>query len=117
MMDAPPVVIQYDAGGSVAAYVMYVMQLYQRDVRVVIDGDCFSACTLVLALPPSRVCVTPRARLHFHAASANGVTSQFATAWIWRQYPQKIRDALDGLSEDWQTLEGDDLVGRIRSCA
>ena len=37
--------------------------------RVVIDGPCLSACTMVLGvIPRDRICVTPRARLGFHAA-------------------------------------------------
>ena len=39
--------------------------------RVVIDGPCLSACTLVLmSLPRSRICVTPRAIFGFHAATS-----------------------------------------------
>ena len=37
--------------------------------RVVIDGPCLSACTLVLSMvPDDRICVTRRAVLGFHAA-------------------------------------------------
>ena len=37
--------------------------------RVVIDGPCLSACTLVLStVPNERICVTRRAVLGFHAA-------------------------------------------------
>ena len=37
--------------------------------RVVIDGPCLSACTLVLSMVPNdRICVTRRAVLGFHAA-------------------------------------------------
>ena len=36
--------------------------------RVVIDGNCFSACTLVTAIiPKERICVTERAVFGFHA--------------------------------------------------
>ena len=41
----------------------------QSGERVVIDGPCLSACTLVLSTVPSnRICVTRRAVLGFHAA-------------------------------------------------
>ena len=37
--------------------------------RVIIDGPCLSACTLVLGVvPKDRICVTPRAVFGFHAA-------------------------------------------------
>ncbi len=38
-----------------------------RKERVIIDGICNSACTLVLGIVPlNRICVTPRASLGFH---------------------------------------------------
>ena len=42
--------------------------LRQSGERIVIDGPCYSACTLVLStIPRSRICVTHRAILGFHA--------------------------------------------------
>ena len=44
--------------------------LLTNGTDVVIDGKCLSACTMVLGLVPSKqICVTPRARFGFHAAS------------------------------------------------
>ena len=55
-------------GGSVGEYLNFFAKVRQSGERVVIDGPCLSACTLVLsAVPRKRICVTPRAILGFHA--------------------------------------------------
>src|SRR5262245_17590543 len=56
-------------GGPVVPYVQLFEAVRQSGERVVIDGPCFSACTLVLSIVPgNRICVTRRAVLGFHAA-------------------------------------------------
>ena len=65
---------------------------------VIIDGPCLSACTMVLGvIPRDRLCVTPRARLGFHAAwqlneAGRQVTSPDGTELLMSAYPQPIRD-------------------------
>ena len=50
-------------------YLRTFAQIRQSGERVIIDGPCLSACTLVLStIPKSRICVTRRAILGFHAA-------------------------------------------------
>ena len=61
--------ISDDVGGRIGAYVEQYSQVKQNGERVVIDGTCLSACTLVLGIVPrDRICVTRRAMLGFHAA-------------------------------------------------
>jgi hypothetical protein len=55
-------------GGTVGSYLNFFQQVKQSGERVVIDGPCLSACTLVLSkIPRKRICVTSRAVLGFHA--------------------------------------------------
>src|SRR5688500_5233554 len=62
-------IITADPGGPISHYEHRYASVRATGENVVIDGACFSACTLVLGLvPPERICVTPRARLGFHAA-------------------------------------------------
>ena len=50
------------------AYLEVFARVRQSGERVVIDGLCLSACTLVLStIPRNRICVTRRAVLGFHA--------------------------------------------------
>ena len=56
-------------GGQVGPFLDLFEQVRESGERVVIDGPCLSACTLVLSMVPSdRICVTRRAVLGFHAA-------------------------------------------------
>ncbi len=59
-----------DPGGEVSSYVQKFQEMRAAGDRVVIDGPCLSACTLLTGIiPRDRVCVTSRAVLGFHAAS------------------------------------------------
>ena len=61
--------ITRDFGGLVDQYKAKYTKIRDRGERVIIDGICNSACTLVLGIvPASRICVTPKASLGFHAA-------------------------------------------------
>ena len=63
--------IEASPGGEASSFIEFFEQLRQSRERVVIDGPCFSACTLVLIIMPrSRICVTQRAVFGFHAAKA-----------------------------------------------
>src|SRR3974390_3638244 len=58
-------------GGQVGPFLDLFEQVRNSGERVVIDGPCLSACTLVLSMVPStRICVTRRAVFGFHAAGS-----------------------------------------------
>jgi len=70
---APPAQAEVRILGSLGGQVGPFLDLFERvrdsGERVVIDGPCLSACTLVLSMVPNnRICVTRRAVLGFHAA-------------------------------------------------
>jgi ATP-dependent protease ClpP protease subunit len=55
-------------GGAVEAYLAAFARVRQSGERVIIDGPCLSACTLVLStIPRNRICLTRRAVVGFHA--------------------------------------------------
>ena len=59
-----------DRGGEVSSYIHKFRAVRDSGQRVVIDGPCLSACTLLTGIiPRDRICVTARAMLGFHAAS------------------------------------------------
>src|ERR1700721_4399521 len=60
-------------GGQVGPFLDLFERLRDSGERVVIDGPCLSACTLVLSMGPNnRICVTRHAVLGFHAARSMG---------------------------------------------
>ena len=63
------VLIEGSSGGEIGSFLDFFSVLRHSGERVVIDGPCYSACTLVLStIPRDRICVTRRAVLGFHAA-------------------------------------------------
>lgn len=117
--------ISEDRGGQIGHYLQAFAALRSSGESVVIDGNCFSACTLVLGLIPSeRVCATNRARLGFHAAwmpdeSGRPVTSPMGTQALWNIYPSKVRRWISrhgGLSRKMIFMQGRDLTGVVASC-
>jgi hypothetical protein len=85
------------SGGEVSGYLKFFQQVRQSGERVIIDGPCFSACTLVLStVPRRRVCVTNRAVLGFHApevVESNGrkYRSSKITQAMTASYPANVR--------------------------
>ena len=80
---------------------------------------------MMLGLVPSKqICVTPRARFGFHAASMlndNGrlVTSGLATEALWGIYPSSVRRWIiqhGGLTNRMIYMEGHSLNGIVASC-
>src|SRR5271166_1161588 len=61
--------IEGSPGGEASSFLSFFEMVRESGQRVVIDGPCYSACTLVLStVPRNRICVTRRAILGFHAA-------------------------------------------------
>jgi len=117
--------ISEDRGGQIGHYLQTFAMLRSTGERVVIDGNCLSACTLVLGIiPRDRICVTSRARLGFHAAwmpDADGrpVTSPMGTQALWNLYPASVRRWINrhgGLSRRMIFMQGRDLAGVVPMC-
>jgi hypothetical protein len=117
--------ISGDRGGQIGQYLQAFAAVRSSGERVIIDGSCLSACTLVLGLiPRSRICATDRARFGFHAAwmpdrDGNPVTSTSGTRALWDIYPNSVRHWINkhgGLSRKMIYLEGSDLEGIVPSC-
>jgi hypothetical protein len=117
--------ISDDVGGRIGAYVDQYAAVRNSGERVVIDGVCLSACTLVLGLVPrSRICVTRRAMLGFHAAWMPGpegrpVPSSVGTQALWDMYPAHVRkwiQARGGLSPKMMFLRGRELMSMYPEC-
>ena len=117
--------ISEDRGGQIGHYLQAFATVRASGERVIIDGNCLSACTLVLGLiPRNRMCATNRARLGFHAAwmpDAEGkpVTSAMGTRALWNAYPQRVRHWIakrGGLSRKMIYMQGSDLHSFVPSC-
>ena len=114
------------AGGEVSSYLRLFATVRQSGERVIIDGPCLSACTLVLStIPQDRICVTSRARLGFHAAwraaaGSRKVAAADGTELLMEIYPQQIRSWIaqhGGLTPQVIYLRGRKLASMYQFCA
>jgi hypothetical protein len=120
--------ITRDHGGLVDQYKAKYAALRDHGERVIIDGICNSACTLVLGIVPlNRVCVTPRASLGFHQAYYDQattfgikVTSYAGTADLMSYYPETVKEWIarnGGLTTDMKKVKsGPELWAIIDPC-
>ena len=113
-------------GGFVGDYLQAFARVRQSGERVVIDGPCLSACTLVLStIPSNRICVTRRAVLGFHAPrmidrqTGRSSRAPEATRIVINSYPAGVRGWIKkrgGLSQKLILLRGRELTALYHRC-
>lgn len=95
--DIKPFVIDDDHGGTVDTFARWYKRLADSGMPVIVRGVCESACTLVLSLPRSQVCIEPTASFGFHHATIDDRPEPGVTRAISRRfYPQAVLDWLVG---------------------
>ena len=112
-------------GGEVGPFLTLFERVRESGERVVIDGPCLSACTLVLDVVPSnRICVTRRAILGFHAARSVDRHGRMyaepeASKVVLQAYPEAVRGWIvrrGGLSSRLLLLRGRELAAIYPRC-
>src|SRR6201994_954700 len=112
-------------GGQVGPFIDMFEKVRNSGERVVIDGPCLSACTLVLSMVPSdRICVTRRALLGFHAARSMDRRGRMyaepeASKLVLQAYPGPVRDWIvhrGGLTSRLLLLRGRELTAMYHRC-
>lgn len=61
-----PCVIESSPGGDVMGFRLQGLRLKARGTPVIVDGECASACTLLIDVDRANVCLTTRAVLEYH---------------------------------------------------
>ena len=120
--------ITRDFGGHVDQYKKRFAAIRDSGERVIIDGICNSACTLVLGIVPlNKICVTPRAAMGFHQAYYDKrytaglyVQSYAGTDELMSYYPDTLKGWIEqqgGLARQMKTIRnGVDLWAIIDPC-
>ena len=112
-------------GGQVGPFLDMFDRVRESGERVVIDGPCLSACTLVLStVPNERICVTRRAVLGFHAARSIDRRGRIyaepeASKAVLEAYPAAVRGWISrrgGLTSRLLLLRGRELAAIYPSC-
>jgi hypothetical protein len=113
------------AGGQVGTFLDLFERVRASGERVVIDGPCLSACTLVLSMVPNdRICVTRRAVLGFHAARSIDRRGRIyaepeASELVLQTYPAPVRGWIrsrGGLTARLLLLRGRELAAIYPTC-
>jgi hypothetical protein len=120
--------ITRDHGGYVEEYKAKYQRIRNRGERVIIDGICNSACTLVFGIVPmNKICVTPRASVGFHQAYYDKaytfgikVTSAEGTLDLMSYYPPAVKNWISrngGLTTEMKKIRnGADLWRIVDPC-
>lgn len=112
-------------GGEVGPFLELFDKVAASGQRVVIDGPCLSACTLVLSMVPNdRICVTRRAVLGFHAARSIDRRGRLyaepeASQAVLEAYPEPVRGWIvrrGGLTSRLLLLRGRELAAIYPRC-
>ena len=120
-----PCALPKTAAAQLSHYLQNFAIMRSTGERVVVDGDCLSACTLVLGLiPHDHICATRRARFGFHVAwmrniDGNLVPSAMGTQKLWSVYPASVRRWIKqhgGLSREMIYMEGRSLNDIVATC-
>jgi hypothetical protein len=118
--------IQASNGGRIGDYLVIFDRMRATGEKIIIDGPCLSACTLVLSvIPTERICVTPRAVLGFHAAwkpdrRGRPLRHAEATQLMLETYPPPVRQWISrrgGLTSRTILLRGRELGALYARCA
>lgn len=120
--------ITRDHGGYVEEYKTKYQRIRAKGERVIIDGICNSACTMVFGIVPmNKICVTPRASLGFHQAYYDKawtlgikVNSAEGTSDLMSYYPQPVKNWISrngGLTNEMKKIKnGSDLWQIVDPC-
>jgi hypothetical protein len=118
--------IHSDPGGRIDQYLDRYNQIRLSGQRVIVDGTCNSACTLLLgSVPRDKICFTEQASLGFHSAwqfddAGKPVASPSWTRVLWRNYPRPIRTWIvrhGGLTPRMIFLRGEALTALYPRCS
>jgi lipoprotein-anchoring transpeptidase ErfK/SrfK len=111
-----------DEGGLLGEYVEKYRAMAARGDRLVVDGPCYSACTLALGIVD--VCTTPRASFGFHMAQSMTLFGYFPSyywsRYMMAHYPPEIRAWIvskGGLTPDLKILRGEELAALVPICS
>jgi hypothetical protein len=116
-------IINDDNGGQIGPYLAKYRAIRASGERVEIDGNCASACTMVLGIVArNHICVSPGASLQFHSAW-DGAGDRRVTAdgnrILLSNYPADVRAWIarhGGLNSQIITLRGPELAAMFPAC-
>ena len=109
-----------DRGGYLLVYATEVYHLRLSGEPVQVIGDCYSACTLFLSLPPKQLCITRAATFNFHKPyGGNKADTDLSIRLMREDYPRWVVNWIDnngGLTNELLTMDYSYAKRFIKSC-
>lgn len=119
-----PCTIKSDLGGMIDRYIVAAHDLVASGRTLRLDGDCFSACTLLMDLVRSEglACITEAAKFHIHQGTA--LFPDYGFGRLEARFPVPYSKALDMLiaerggqpEEGWLVLDHASLSPMFPTC-
>jgi hypothetical protein len=107
-------IVKKDWGGPMSLYIARYMEMNKRGIKLAIDGECLSSCTLFFKfIPKQATCITSNAKLGFHRSNRPEGTTVMIMS-----YPIEIIMWLlsEGLTEDVKYLPEEFLQSMFAKC-
>lgn len=140
LADPKPITIKMDVGGWIPTYEKRAARWASEGRKIIIDGDCRSACTYYLWTKYNLdICATPNARLMFHMPFWRTGTGRHdieatparvewsAKRWqtILAEYPRAIASRVKNAPNPskikdariYTTIQGKALNGIVKPCS
>jgi hypothetical protein len=120
-----------NGGGTISEFRAIFRHVRELGQNVVIDGNCYSACTMILVeIPAERICVMPNVSFGFHAPFDDEirdgrhvmVIDDSSTLMVLNWYPPPVHDwivASGGLpapDKELLVLQGKELTKLYHPC-
>jgi hypothetical protein len=113
--------VSHDTGGYVIDYAIKMRKMERSGRAIRFSGRCDSACTLFLALPEKKACVSKGAAFGFHLPSGSSAgDNRIAANFMLKTYPAWVRNWLDangGLTKQLKVMNFDYASRHLPECA
>lgn len=117
----PVIVIKNNLGGVIGDFLLLKQFMEKYKVKVVFDGPCISACTMLLRLPKDDMCVTKNASFWFHLAThPDPKVADTASKALFDYYPDWVRDFITergGLTHNFIIMNYKDVKKFLPNCS
>ena|ERR1700722_16601801 len=77
-------VVKHNGGGQVVSFVKTAVDIREKHQKLIIDGPCYSACTILADLVRDQTCITYKAMFAYHKTNLNGVPNLYS--WFVHNY-------------------------------
>ncbi|RST87665.1 hypothetical protein EJC49_04275 [Aquibium carbonis] len=113
--------VGHDTGGYVIDYALKMRKMERSGRAIRFSGRCDSACTLFLALPEAKACVSRGAAFGFHLPSGSSAgDNRLAANFMLKTYPAWVRRWLaqnGGLTSQLKVMHFDYASRYLPECA